>query len=318
MAVKVRIEKKRPTLKAEDYAVPGDRSGRQTAYITFLVLSLFIIGIPTALALQDQRKWITAGVCIAWVIVPWWIYFVNLPRRYRSKIGLKNRAMPTHYPEIRDLVAQQCRIVGIKEPEVFIFQDEENGWIQTISGGRPYIVFTTKLLQMLKPKEFACAMLRELGRIKSGHARVRSLLHFLNKTPRFLRGLFAMPVWFLGYILWQNWEDDAEDTLDRLVLVLTRDARLCASTILKMEIEKNPVVNVSAEEVEDYLGQQDPIKASAVEVSAHFKMGTTVQQNPELFERLKGLIAVTQSKEYKELIGKMDEVLSSLKQTQTV
>lgn len=337
MAVKVKIQKKRPTLKPEDYAVPGDKSGRQIAYVSFVVIALVLMGIAAFLAMKPKHpNYPVAVVLVLWVIVPWFIYFVNMPRRHRMKLGLQNRSMPTHHPEIRDLVSQQAKLLGVKEPEVFIIDgdtgtiqtphgpvnvykigffviDGDTGYIQTLSGGRPYIVFTKRLLEVLKPEEFRCAMLMELGKIKSGHARAGSLLYFLNKTPRFLRGIFAMPVWFLGLLLWQSWEDEAEVTIDHLMLGLTRNPRLVAATVLKMQIEKDPVVNISPEEVDEYLQQQEAMKATTLEVSAHFKMGTTIHQNPELYERLRAFVTFTQSKEYQELCEKIKEVLAAAK-----
>jgi len=313
LAVKVKIKKKTPTLTPDDFAVPGDRSARQMAYLSFVVVSLILIGIASSFGFRDQnRSWIPAIAVTVWVIVPWWIFYILLPRRYRSRIGLKNRAMPTHHPEIRDLVSRQARMLGVKEPEVFVI-DDEVGWIKTFSAGRPYIVVTKPIIELLKPAEFACAVLRELGKIKSGHVRAFSLLHFMGSTPRFLRGIFCMPVWFLHLLLWQNWEDEAEETLDRLLLIYTRNARLCASTILKMEVERDPVVNISPDEVEDYLRQHDPLQATSLQVSAHFKMGTTIHDKPELNERLKSFVVFTQSDDYKNLVQKLKEVVESQK-----
>ncbi len=313
MAVKVKIQKKRPTLKPEDYAVPGDKSGRQIAYTSFVVIALVILGIAAFLAMKPKHpNYPIAAVLVLWVIVPWFMYFVNLPRRHRMKLGLKNRSMPTHYPEIRDLMSQQAKLLGVKEPEVFVI-DGDTGYIQTLSGGRPFIVFTKRLMEVLKPEEFRCAMLMELGRIKSGHARAGTLLYLLNTTPKFLRGIFAMPVWFLGLLLWQSWEDEAEVTIDHLMLGLTRNPRLVAATVLKMQIEKDPVVNISPEEVDEYLQQQEAMKATTLEVSAHFKMGTTVHQNPELYERLRSFVTFTQSKEYQELCEKIKAILAAAK-----
>ena len=313
MAVKVKLKKKVPVLRVEEYAAPGDRSARQMAYLSFVVISIILIGLAAGFAFKGKHpSWIPLVVVAAWVVVPWWVFFVLLPRRYRNRIGLKNRAMPTHYPEIRDLVSQQARLLGIKEPEVFVI-DDQVGWIKTFGGGRPFVVITKPLIELLKPPELACAVLRELGKIRSGHVRAFSLLHFMNRTPRFVRGIFCFPVWFLSLLLWQNWEDQAEVTLDRLVLIYSRNPRLCASTILKMEIEKDPVVNITPEEVDDYLKQHDPLQATTLQVSAHFKMGTTIHEKPELNERLKTIVAFAQSEEHKKLVQKLEEMLAEQK-----
>jgi Zn-dependent protease with chaperone function len=306
MASKVKIEKKASQFHFEDVRLEG-QSGELGK--VFLIWQGICTGPAILLALLPQGAGLSFAVgLIVWQIVSWFIYFVIAPWSVRSRLrkhGPRIRILPNNHGDIKTLIAQYAKLVGVPEPEAF-FLDEPVGKVEMLGRKNPHLlIITSKARDLLSQAEFTCAIARALAQARMRLVALPMLVAFMNETPPPLRLLVA-PMWILSFLLTTNWTNMREISADRVTLLLTRNARLLSATMLKIAVAADPEATISAEDVEGYLNQQSKMQVSLVGVSTHFKLGQTIHSNPFLNERLKALVEFAASDAYKEAIAKMD------------
>ena len=322
MGMKVKVHKKRRvrlTLKA--YAYPGlvvqKFQSLAVAGLPVLILGMVLLysGVTAPGPTEDAPGrggsvlYFGTGL-IAWLGLSWLIAWRCCTAGDRSRIkkaGLKAKVMANNMPEIKSLVSEHCKAVGVKEPETYVME-EENSRVRILGGGKPILVISSNMQELLKPEEFQCAVFRALAELRAGAVGLKSWVRFMRETSQILR-ICLFPAHAVAYLLQQNWDLMADVTTDRLLLITTRHARLCLATIMHLAVEDSPLAQIDHTDVEAYLQKRDGVQATTEGVSTHFKMGTGLQTVPGLNERIQEFIKYSASDEYKELIGKIDEVL---------
>jgi Zn-dependent protease with chaperone function len=308
MASKVKIEKKSMQFDFQDYLVE-EQSGELGR--TYLIWQALCTGPAALLALFGQFE--IAGGLLVWQFVSWFIYFVIAPASVRSRLrkhGPRIRILPNNHGEIKSLITQYAQWVGVPEPEAY-YLEEPVGKVEMLGRKNPHLMMVTnRAHELLSQPEFTCAIARALGQARLRQVAMPMLVAFMNDTPPPLRFLVA-PMWVLSFLLSLNWTNMREISADRIALLLTRNAKLLSTTMMKIAVAADPEATVSADEVEGYLTQSNKTQVSMVGVSTQFKLGQTIQSNPFLNERLRALVEFAGSEQYKEAVAKMDAAMSS-------
>jgi hypothetical protein len=309
MAVTVKIEdrnKSKAKLVPElsDYAVPGERGEATKSFLIWFILMLILSAVP--LAIPDAR-----GIGIG--ILLWWIlssiaYFITGPRMVLRRLrlhGSEYSITSKKHPRIKTLLSKGSAMIGVPEPEGFL-TDESVSRVNII-GGEPFIVVTKGAADLLLPPELDCLTLRCLIHVRLNHVRRLTLLQFLGDTPPAVR-ILAWPVVLYGSLLRLNWQDMAEQSADRLTLILVKNPKLLMSSILKQFASCDPAMQgqgITVEDVDKYIKQGGLIGNSGVEISTQYKIGSAIQDNPFLDTRMRALTAWVNSPEYVEALQKM-------------
>ncbi|HEX8236854.1 MAG TPA: hypothetical protein VF600_12930 [Abditibacteriaceae bacterium] len=307
MAVTVKIEDRNkssaaPVPELSDYAVPGERGEGTKSFLIWFILMLVLSAVPVVL-----DPIIGIGI-FAWWVLASFAYFIIAPRMVLRRLRLHGTEFlitSKKHPRVKTLLSKGSAMIGVPEPEGFL-TNETVSRVHVI-GGQPFIVVTRGAADLLLPPELDCLALRCLVHIRLNHVRRLTLLQFLGDTPPAVR-ILAWPVVLYGSLLRLNWQDMAEQSADRLTLLLVKNPKLLMSSILKQFASCDPAMQaqgITIEDVDKYIKQGGLIGNSGVEISTQYKIGSAIQDNPFLDTRMHALTAWVNSPEYVGALEKM-------------
>jgi hypothetical protein len=309
MAVTVKIQDKSNAGVASvadltDYAVATERSEGTRAFLIWCVLMLALSG---GFAAIPATQGIGIGIFIWWVLSSF-AYFVVAPRMVLRRLRLHGdeySITARKQPRVKTLLSKGSAMIGVPEPQGFL--TGESVCSVRVIGGAPFVVLTKSAADSLLPPELDCLALRCLVHVRLNHVRRLTLLQFLGDTPPVVR-LLAWPVALYASLLRLNWQDMAEQSADRLTLILVKNPKLLMSSILKQFASCDPAMQgqgITVEDVDKYIKQGGLIGNSGVEISTQYKIGSAIQDNPFLDTRMRALTAWVNSPEYVEALQKM-------------
>ena len=314
MAVTVKMDEKSkrragaaPTADIGDYIVEGERGEGTKAFLIWIVLML---ALTAGLCVLAETRDFGIGI-FAWWILSVVVYFFIAPRMVARRLrlhGTEYAITSRRHPRLKTLLSKGSTMIGVPEPEGFL-TDETNTHVGILGGGQPFVIVTGGAAQSLLPPELDCLTLRCLVHIRLRHVRRLMLLQFLGDTPPALR-LLAWPVAIYGALLRLNWHDMAEQSADRLTLLLVKNPKLLMSALLKQFASSDPAMQsqgISAEDVDKYIKQGGLIGNSGTEISTQYKIGSAIQSNPYLEDRIRALTAWVNAPEYVAALEQMAE-----------
>jgi hypothetical protein len=307
MAVTVKIEDRNkssaaPVPDLSDYVVPGERGEGTKSFLVWFILMLVFSAVPVVI-----DPIIGIGI-FAWWVLASFAYFIMRPRMELRRLrmhGTEFLITSKKHPRVKTLLSKGSAMIGVSEPEGFL--TDENVSRVNVIGGQPFIVVARGAADLLLPPELDCLALRCLVHIRLNHVRRLTLLQFLGDTPPAVR-ILAWPVVLYGSLLRLNWQDMAEQSADRLTLLLVKNPKLLMSSILKQFASCDPAMQaqgITVEDVDKYIKQGGLIGNSGVEISTQYKIGSAIQDNPFLDARMHELTAWVNSPEYVEALQKM-------------
>jgi Zn-dependent protease with chaperone function len=226
-------------------------------------------------------------------------------RKRIKQAGLRAKVMGNNFPEIQQVVRSQCSVLGLREPNVFVVEDDM-AFITTLAGGRSAVVITRPALDALTGDELAAAIAQELGHIKAGHVRMMNLLAYVRGARRIWQA-----VWFpasVMSILMQGWSDVIEWTADRCALLLTGRAQAVNAAMVKLALEADALAQIDSRELADYLSAGRELATDAEQVERHFRIGTFITDTPGLTERIRALSDFARSEGAKEGFTQVAEI----------
>jgi Zn-dependent protease with chaperone function len=197
-------------------------------------------------------------------------------------------------------------ILSVPEPEGFLVK-EGISQIKVMGGAQKYVIVTQAALDLLHPSEVDCLILRALVHARQKHVRRLMFLQFLGDTPPAAR-LLAWPMSFYAALLNMTWHELAEQTADRLTLLLVKNPDLLMSAMLKQIAESDPLMmqnKVTAADVDAYIKQGKVIDIAGASVSTQYKIGSAIGDNPYVEERVNALTSWARSPEFKEALQKI-------------
>ncbi|ASC73793.1 Peptidase M48 domain protein [Halomicronema hongdechloris C2206] len=136
-------------------------------------------------------------------------------------------------PEIHRLLVEACRILDLDPPQLYVRQHPvPNAYTFAMRGRQPFIVVHTSLLELLTPAEIQAVIGHELGHLKCDHSVYLTLANLLTLAAGQLPfGELVVPN-LQAQIM--EWIRCAEFTCDRAALLVTQDARVVASLLMKL------------------------------------------------------------------------------------
>ena len=288
-----------------DYAAPGERAEGMKA---FWVWVLVMVVLVAAFSISPATRGIAIGI-FAWWLVTAIGYFWLAPRLVLRRLRLnapEYSVTKTRQPRIKTMLSRGSALLGISEPEGYLLPEEAPQL--RIMGGRPFfIVLTQETLEMLEPPELDCLLLRAMMHARQGHVRRLMLGRFLHDTPPAAR-ILVWPVIFYNFLLRHWWHDLAQQTADRLTLLLTRNPDLLKSAILKLYVASSPRMQeqeVTVADVNAYINQKGAIGTRGQEISLQYKIGQAIHDDPYLDERIDNIDDWAKSADFKGAVEKL-------------
>jgi hypothetical protein len=160
----------------------------------------------------------------------------------------------------------------------------------------------------LEPTEISSLVVRALVDERQGHARRLFLLDFLDTVqPRSIVYL-VWPVAIYAKLLRAIWLQSALQSTDRIAMIVVKNSNLMLSAILKdyaAHDNNMQELEVSTNDVSNWVNQRGHIGGSGVEISTQYKLGRAIHEDPPLEDRLQKLQVWARSTEFNEAVEKM-------------
>ena len=160
----------------------------------------------------------------------------------------------------------------------------------------------------LEPGEISALAVRSLAHLRQGHARRLFLLHFVQTAqPRSLLYL-VWPVLIYNWLLKMLWLPTAQQNADRIAMFLVKNSNLMLSAILKDLAARDANMqhlDISSQDVSNWITQRGHIGASGAEISTQYKLGRAIHEDPPLEERLQNLQNWAKSSEFTQGLEKL-------------
>jgi Zn-dependent protease with chaperone function len=138
-------------------------------------------------------------------------------------------------PHLHQLLVEACQILDLECPQLYVRQHPvPNAYTFAMRGKQPFIVIHTSLIELLTPAEIQAVIAHELGHLKCDHSVYLTLANLIVLAA----GQLTPP---LGALIAQGlqerlleWIRCAEFTCDRAALLVSQDARVVASVLMKL------------------------------------------------------------------------------------
>ncbi|MGD1951398.1 MAG: M48 family metallopeptidase [Leptolyngbyaceae cyanobacterium] len=152
---------------------------------------------------------------------------------YLENIATSVLVGPKQLPDIYQLLVEACEILDIETPQLYIKQHPvPNAYTFAMRGKQPFIVVHTSLVELLNKRELQAVIGHELGHLKCDHGVYLTLANLIALAAS------QLP---LGPVLAQNlqsqileWVRCAEFTCDRAALLVSQEASVVASVLMKL------------------------------------------------------------------------------------
>ena len=312
LRVKVADKKAKPraALSDKDFRYPRERVTYWQAVLALALCCIIPAGITLVVVLRTAAPgtmpmWQVPAFFVLWPILCLVVVPVLAGRPMRKRIkesGRQAKVMANNYPEIHQLVRSQCRTLGIREPDVYVL-DDEVAQVVTIAGARPAVVITRPVLNALTGEELAAAIGHELGHIKAGHVRMENVLKFMQGAAPSWKLLFG-PATVLRILLGM-WGQMIECTADRVALLLTNKVAAVNTAVVKLAVEADSLAQVDPRELRAYLSSSGELSTDSSQVERHYRIGTFISQQPGLRERIAQLIEYAGSEQAQSALSKL-------------
>jgi hypothetical protein len=135
------------------------------------------------------------------------------------------------------------------------------------------------------------------------------LLQFLSDTAPTAR-ILVWPAVLYGVLLRAFWLESAEQSADRLTLLLMKNSKILLSALLKQQAASDPIMQemrITSTDVDNFVRQEGEIGFAGDEISTQYKIGSAIHENPYLEERVQAINRWAKSPEYREALKKLAE-----------
>lgn len=156
------------------------------------------------------------------------------PVFYLENISTSLLVGPQQLPQLYELLLQACQILDVEVPQLYVRQHPiPNAYTLAMRGKQPFIVIHTSLLDLLTPTETQAVIAHELGHLKCEHGVYLTLANLMVLAAGQLTPWGALVTQGLQTQL-LHWLRCAELTCDRAALLVTQDARVVATVLMKL------------------------------------------------------------------------------------
>jgi Zn-dependent protease with chaperone function len=306
-----KTKKKTVRIEAADFQYTKEKmtylqayGGTVLIFLWFGLMGYFFTTNPKA-ASQHYWQWVyVAFYPIACVLFVNWIS--AKPRRDQiKKAGNRAKVMGNNFPELHKLITDACRVLGMTGcPDMYVLEDR-TPYLYSIPGRNGTILLSTAMRGKLNDSELAALLAHELGHIKCKHLRLELAITWL-KSANAMWKIILLPITILSALL-RGWMDLIDFTADRAAVIVTGNPALLNAALLKIAIALDPQSEITAQEVDEYLGGGGGMENSK-EMVQYFRVGQFIGTQPNLRERIEQ-IAYFPTTEQAKIVGeKMREM----------
>lgn len=232
-----------------------------------------------------------------------------------KKEKVKPKAPPRPEPTEEETGRFKSLIRGAKEVAAETLKREEKPQAVIKNLGAPSVraipgavLIHKDAFTSLEPNEISALVLRALVDIRQGHARRHFVLDFIDTVqPRSMQYL-VWPVTIYAKLLRAIWLQTAHQNTDRIAMLLVKNPNLMLSAILKDYAARDynmQELNVSTQDVSNWVNQRGHIGNSGAEISTQYKLGRAIHEDPPLEDRLQKLQNWAKSSEFTAALEKM-------------
>lgn len=152
---------------------------------------------------------------------------------YLENIATSVLVGPQQLPNIHQLLVDACHILDIETPQLYVKQNSvPNAYTFAMRGKQPFIVVHTSLIELLNAKELQAVIGHELGHLKCDHGVYLTLANLIALAASQLPMGPALTQSLQSRIM--EWVRCAEFTCDRAALLVSQEARVVASVLMKL------------------------------------------------------------------------------------
>lgn len=166
-----------------------------------------------------------------------WLYEMGAERRVRIQFtGDSIRVSPRQCSRLYNDLREACAVLDVTEPEFYLMQ---NPFPNAFAFGlqRHTLVVTTGMVDLMTDAERLNAIAHELGHIKAEHMLYRTMAYALADVMTEVTKVLPLPAGLLTSALGLSlfaWFRRSELTADRASLLVTQDAHITNSCLLKL------------------------------------------------------------------------------------
>ena len=139
------------------------------------------------------------------------------------------------FPRVYSLLQEAVRILDAEEiPEIYVAQNPVLN-AGAIGVDSPFISLNSELVRHFSDEELLGVIAHELAHIMSGHVLYKTLLWVLTNMSLMLLKLPLSQVILMGILTaLKEWDRKSELSADRAALLVTQDARVAYTTLMKL------------------------------------------------------------------------------------
>ena len=325
-----RVKKRRKSRAQEveltlaDYQVPGEKRvywegvGGLVAIFLIAAYNVMYFGVGPPLnqnitpdaALYGQWWWPVILIvlpAVTWGIANW---LAMRPRRARLKEeGPGARVLNKNHPRLKAMLAEQARLVGIDEPDMYIIEDE-TPYVYSMPGKQGVIVATSAVLDTMNDEELAVLLAREIGHLKSNHTRMTMVATFMRRANVGVR-IVLFPMWMMSLFL-RGWMDLAEITADRMAILITERPSLVNATLVKLAVAADREAQISRDDLDAYLEAGMETSADSAQMERHFRVGAFLRDQEDLRDRIEEVTSFLKDGQGQQALEKMRDMKQKL------
>ncbi len=320
-ARKQRKRERKTELRLSDYQYPGEKVGYWQAVsvlggaflVAAVVVGIYAFGKSAAhMSSSFHGKWwipleIIAYPLLCILVVNW---LAVRPRRQQFKeTGMQSKVLAKTYPQLKQMLTEQSRRLGMKEPDMYIVEDDV-AYTYTMPGKAGTIVASKSLLEALKPEELAVMVAREMGHIRSHHVKMGLAVNYIRHANLIWK-LVLFPVLIFSWLL-RGWVELTEFTADRVAVLLTGRPAVVNAALVKSAVAADKQAEVASEELEAYLEGGSDISTDSEQLERHFKIGQFLTGQGGLKERIEQVGEFAKTSQGQAALQKMAELDSRL------
>lgn len=259
-------------------------------------------------------KWWVPLVILAYPFVSWLVanaLAVRPRRKLLKAAGPSARVLNKTHPRLKAVLAEQSRLLGLPEPEMYVLHDDA-AYIYSMParGGGSIIVASDALVAGLSDDEMATMIAREMGHHLCRHVRMAFVLLYMRRAPAIVK-LLLFPITALSIVM-KNWLELIESTADRAAVVIMGRSAIVNETLVKAAVISDPTAEITREELDAFLAGATDLTTDAAQIERHYKMGEFLDSQPNLRERIEEIRTFPASEQGEAAMRKMEEARQKL------
>ena len=222
-----------------------------------------------------------------------------LAKNGKARVSSKNRA------GIKNVLGKVAPILGQDEPETFVDGAAPDATLRVLPKA---LIVNEPIFKVMSEPEVNVLAVRGVAHQRLGHGWRLATMDTLERLPSPLFKLLVWPVWIYVRLLDALWIHHAEQSADRVALLVIRNHQLMLSAVVKEKAANDAhmqELGVTSGDVTNWVTQKGHIGMEGKEISTQYKLGRAIHENPPFERRVLSLQNWSTSKEFEAAVEKL-------------